>query len=179
CVYDWAFGTCFLWGDLPQIEGQMLQRFGHADFRKARQNEATLYAGYSGFVNYTRWDCDAHSKFIRGTQLFRVPRGQFQMNFDITEFKAVIKRWKECGIIQPYYPGIGSRFKSLVAKKDQDKLISGLFRVGHGPKSIFWYWEVNLKEEYYQDFMAADLAEGEKIYREEQFDLWPTESWHP
>ncbi|KAF9443705.1 hypothetical protein P691DRAFT_808464 [Macrolepiota fuliginosa MF-IS2] len=49
--------------------------------------------------------------------------------------------------------------------------------MGNGPKSIFWYWEVDLKEEYYQEFIAADLAEGEKIYREERFDLWPTESW--
>ncbi|KAF9439469.1 hypothetical protein P691DRAFT_807186 [Macrolepiota fuliginosa MF-IS2] len=49
--------------------------------------------------------------------------------------------------------------------------------MGHGHKSIFWYWEVNLKEEHYQDFMAVDLVEGEKIYREERFDLWPTESW--
>ncbi|KAF9441898.1 hypothetical protein P691DRAFT_790486 [Macrolepiota fuliginosa MF-IS2] len=128
CVYEWAFDACFQWGDLPEIEHQLLQRFGRANFRKVRQNQ-------------------------------------------------VIKRWKECRIIQPYHPTFGSRFKPLFAKKSQDKLISGLFRMGHGPGSNFWYWEVNLKEEYYQEFTAADLAEGEKIYREERFDLWPTESW--
>ncbi|KAF9442930.1 hypothetical protein P691DRAFT_441412 [Macrolepiota fuliginosa MF-IS2] len=176
CVYDWAFDTCFQWGDLPEIERQLLQCFGGADFRKAQQNQAMLYAGNSGFVGYIRWGCDAYSKFIRGTQLFRVPRDQFQKNFDVTEFKAVIKRWKECGIIQPYYPNIGSRLKSLIAKKSQYKLISRLYRMGHGLKSIFWYWELNSKEEYYQEFMTADLADGEKIYREERFDEWPTES---
>ncbi|KAF9444413.1 hypothetical protein P691DRAFT_778274 [Macrolepiota fuliginosa MF-IS2] len=179
CVYDWAFDICFWWGNLPEIERQLLERFGHADFRKARQNQVVLYAGYNGLVPCIRWDCYAHRKLIRGTQLFRVPRDQFQKNFDVTKFKAVTKRWKECGIIQPYHPNIGSRLKSLVAKKSQDKLISRLYRMGHGPKSIFWYWEINLKEEYYQEFMTADLADGERIYREERFDSWPTKSPQP
>ncbi|KAF9440178.1 hypothetical protein P691DRAFT_688526, partial [Macrolepiota fuliginosa MF-IS2] len=177
CVYDWAFDICFQWGDLPEIEHQLLQRFGRADFRKARQNQVMVFAGNDGFLGYVRWDCGAHSKVIRGTQLFRVPRDEFQKNFDVTEFKAVIKRWKEGGIIQPYHPNIGSRFKSFVAKKSQDTLISRLYRMGHGPKSIFWYWEINLKEEYYQDFMTADLADVERIYQEEWFDSWPTKPW--
>ncbi|KAF9442342.1 hypothetical protein P691DRAFT_714489 [Macrolepiota fuliginosa MF-IS2] len=179
CVYYWAFDVCFQYGDLPDIECQLLQRFSCADFHKARQNEVMLYAGYSGFVFRGRWGCDAHSKFIRGTQIFRTTQDKFRENFDVTKFEAVIKRWKECGVIQPYHRNLGSRFKSLIAKKSRGELISGLFRMGHGTKSIFWYWEVNFKEEYYQDFMAADLAEGEKIYREEQFDLWPTKSWRP
>ncbi|KAF9443810.1 hypothetical protein P691DRAFT_808315, partial [Macrolepiota fuliginosa MF-IS2] len=60
--------------------------------------------------------------------------------------------------------------------KSQGKLISGLYHIGHGPRSIFWYWEINSKEEYYQDFLAADLAERERAYQEEQFDLWLKES---
>ncbi|KAF9447439.1 hypothetical protein P691DRAFT_671520, partial [Macrolepiota fuliginosa MF-IS2] len=178
-VYYWAFDTCFQWGNLPEIEHQLLQHFGCADLRKARQNQAMLYAGHSNFGSYVCWNCDAYSKLIRGTRLFRVPRDQFQKNFDVTEFKAVIKRWKECGIIRPYHPNIGSRFKSLVAKKSLDRLISRLYRMGHGPKSIFWYWEIDLKEEYYQEFMTVDLADGERIYQEERFDLWPTEPWQP
>ncbi|KAF9440886.1 hypothetical protein P691DRAFT_800949 [Macrolepiota fuliginosa MF-IS2] len=59
----------------------------------------------------------------------------------------------------------------------QGKLISGLYCIGHGPRSIFWYWEINSKAEHYQQFLAADLAEGERAYQEEQFDLWPNESW--
>lgn len=44
--------------------------------------------------------------------------------------------------------------------------------MGHDSKSIFWYWEINLESGYYQEFRAIDLAEGERIYHEEQFDLW-------
>ncbi|KAF9449078.1 hypothetical protein P691DRAFT_703813 [Macrolepiota fuliginosa MF-IS2] len=174
CIYGWAFDTCSRFGASPKIESQLLQRFGCADFRKARQNQAMLYAGCRHFMAYTLWGCYGRRKIIRGTQLFHAPRDEFRENFDATKFKAKIKRWKECGIIQRYYPNFGSRFKSLVAKKYQDKLISGLFCVGHGPKSVFWYWEINLKEEYYQEFLATDLAEGEKTFRGE-WDLWLTE----
>ncbi|KAF9443699.1 hypothetical protein P691DRAFT_808462, partial [Macrolepiota fuliginosa MF-IS2] len=89
CVYEWAFDACFQWGSLPEIEHQFLQRFGRANFRKARQNQVMLYAGHSGFVFGGRWGCDGHFKFIRGTGLFRVPRGEFQKKFDIIKFKAV------------------------------------------------------------------------------------------
>ncbi|KAF9444985.1 hypothetical protein P691DRAFT_777890 [Macrolepiota fuliginosa MF-IS2] len=176
-VYDSAFETCFGFGRLPEIEHQLLQRFGCADFRKARRNEAMLYAGHSAFLKATRWNCRGPSKVTHGAQLFRVPGDHFQTWFDVVGFKAVIKRWKECGIIQPYYPNLTTRFKLLVSKKSQGKPMSGLYRVGRGPGSIFWYWEIDSKEEYYQQFLAADLPEGERAYREEQFDLWPKESW--
>ncbi|KAF9449068.1 hypothetical protein P691DRAFT_774917 [Macrolepiota fuliginosa MF-IS2] len=174
-IYDWAFDVCFDFGDLPEIERPLLQRFGRANFRTSRQNNAMVPAGHSGFLNSTRWNCRGHSKVTHGAQVFRIPRDQFQTWFDVAEFKATIKRWKECKIIQPYYPNFTSRFKSLVPTKPQGRVISGLYRLGHGPKSIFWYWEIDSKEEYYQEFLAADLAEGERAYREERFDLWPKE----
>ncbi|KAF9443407.1 hypothetical protein P691DRAFT_643682, partial [Macrolepiota fuliginosa MF-IS2] len=163
-VSDRAFDACFGLGCLPEIERQLLQRFGRANFRIFRQGEAMLYAGYSGVLNTRCWNCDGHSKVTQRARLFRILRDQFQTWFDVVQFKATIKRWKECGIIQSYYPNLASWFKSLVLKKSQDKLISKLYRVGHGPKSIFWCFEINFKEEYYQEFRAADLAEGEQIY---------------
>ncbi|KAF9442825.1 hypothetical protein P691DRAFT_810045 [Macrolepiota fuliginosa MF-IS2] len=177
CVYDWAFNTCFNFGDDPVIERRLLRRFGHANFRKLRRGEAILLAGLDGLVGYPRWNCAGYCKATHGTRLFRVLRDEFQENFDVIEFKAVIKRWKECGIIQRYHPKFSSRFKSLVPGKPTDKPVSKLYRMGHGPKPIFWYWEINFKEGYYLDFLTADLAEGESICREERFDLWPTESW--
>ncbi|KAF9441426.1 hypothetical protein P691DRAFT_812796, partial [Macrolepiota fuliginosa MF-IS2] len=103
-VYDWAFETCFDFDRFPEIERQLLQRFGRTDFRKAQQNEAILYAGHSGFMRVARWNCRGPLKVTHGAQLFRVPPDQFQTRFDVVEFKAAIKRWEECGIIQPYYP---------------------------------------------------------------------------
>ncbi|KAF9451467.1 hypothetical protein P691DRAFT_807829 [Macrolepiota fuliginosa MF-IS2] len=178
-IYDRAFDACIQLGELPEIEHQLLQRFSRADFRKAQLNRAMLFAGHSGFLGCLSWGCDGHRKYISETQLFRIPRDEFRENFDVTRFKAAIKRWKECGMIQPYHPNLGSQLKSLITKKSRGKLISELFCVGHGPKSVFWYWEINLKEEYYRDFRTSNLVEGERIYREEKFDLWPTESLFP
>ncbi|KAF9454272.1 hypothetical protein P691DRAFT_845089 [Macrolepiota fuliginosa MF-IS2] len=165
-VYDWTFEDCFHFSSFPEIEPQSLERFGHADFRKARQNETMLYGG--GLTNIQHRDYFGHARDIHRILLSRIPRDGFQ-RFDVIKFRAKIKRWKECRIAQPYYPNFASRFKSLIPKF-QDKLISGLCRLGHGPKSIFWYWEINFESEYYQEFLATDLAKGERIYRE-QFDL--------
>ncbi|KAF9445802.1 hypothetical protein P691DRAFT_734370 [Macrolepiota fuliginosa MF-IS2] len=175
-VYDWTFMTCFSFGHVPDIEIQSLQRFSHADFRKFQENRTMLYAGHGGWLASVRWGWCADVKVISRTQLFRVPPVEFR-NIDVAEFKAGVKRWEKCGIIQPYYPNFTSWFKSFFPRNSQDKVISGLYRMGHGPKSVFWYWEINFEEEYYQDYVAADLAEGERIYREERFDLWPKKSW--
>ncbi|KAF9442582.1 hypothetical protein P691DRAFT_681180, partial [Macrolepiota fuliginosa MF-IS2] len=173
-IYEWAFETCFYFGSLPQIEHQLLQRFGHINFRKARQNKAMVLGGDGGFLRSARWGCRGYLKMIHRTQLFRTTQDQFQARFNVVEFKAAIELWKECGIIEPRYPNLTSRFKSVIPRKSQGNVISGLYRIGHGPKSVLWYWEINLKEEYYQEFLAADLAEGERVYRGERFDLWPT-----
>ncbi|KAF9445558.1 hypothetical protein P691DRAFT_777489 [Macrolepiota fuliginosa MF-IS2] len=173
-VYDWAFGICFRVGSLPEIERQLLERFGHVDFRKARQNEAMVSTKYSGFMVSVRWHCLGYFKMIYRTQLFRTLQDKFRILFDVAKFRVTIKRWEKCGVIEPHYPNLTSRFKSLVPKKSQGNVISGLYRIGHGPKSLFWYWKINLKEEYYQEFWAVDLDEGERVYRDEQFDLWPT-----
>ncbi len=45
--------------------------------------------------------------------------------------------------------------------------------MGRGERSIFWYWEVNHKSQYYREFRSIDLAEGETRFQEEDFDSWP------
>ncbi len=44
--------------------------------------------------------------------------------------------------------------------------------MGRGENSIFWYWEINYKLQYYRDFHAIDLVEGEKRFQGENFELW-------
>jgi hypothetical protein len=38
--------------------------------------------------------------------------------------------------------------------------------------STFWYWYLDAEMRYYRDFETVDLAEGEKIFREEDFQAW-------
>lgn len=78
--------------------------------------------------------------------------------------------------MRPYYPDYTSWFKSFFCVEPCGQVISGLYCVGHGVKSYFWYWEVNFEAGYYQDFKAVDLAVAKEVYREERFDLWD-EAW--
>ena len=45
--------------------------------------------------------------------------------------------------------------------------------MGHGEKSIFWYWEIDYKLGHYREFQTIDLAKGQKRFREENFSAWP------
>ena len=45
--------------------------------------------------------------------------------------------------------------------------------MGHGEKSIFWYWEIDYQSGHYRDFRTIDLPKGEKKFRGENFDAWP------
>ncbi|KAF9441166.1 hypothetical protein P691DRAFT_766631 [Macrolepiota fuliginosa MF-IS2] len=174
CVYDWVSSSCFEFIRHPGVEPQLMRHFGRADFRKAQENMTVVFAEHSALLGSWSWGYRGKCKYIRGTCLFRTLLSTFQ-TFDVVGFNAMIKRFQKYGIIQPYHPNFTSRFKSLVPKKFQDKYISGLYRIGHGPKSCFWYWEINFEAGYYREFMSPDLAEGRRIYEEERFDLWDGE----
>ncbi|KAF9446884.1 hypothetical protein P691DRAFT_732444 [Macrolepiota fuliginosa MF-IS2] len=176
CVYVWAFSSCFGYICYPGIEPQLIRHFGRVDFRKGHEGRMMLFAEHSAPLHNWSWNYRGNSKYFRGTRLFRILPNEFQ-RFDAVAFNAMIKNFQKYGIIRPYYPNFPAWFKSLIPKKLQDKHTSGLYRIGRGPKSCFWYWEINFKAGYYQEFMALDLAEGKRIYEEEQFDLWNEEDW--
>lgn len=88
-----------------------------------------------------------------------------------------IEEQQQAGIIQPYSPQCSrsSEFKSSLGENQRSKVESGLYLVGHDFKAIFWFWEVFYGRGEYREFRTANLAEGEKIYRRERFDLWELE----
>ncbi|KAF9446793.1 hypothetical protein P691DRAFT_776618 [Macrolepiota fuliginosa MF-IS2] len=174
CVYDWVSNGCLFLVCYPGIEPQLMRHFGQVDFRKIQEGAIMLFSGNSTPLSSWSWNYHGDSKFIDKTRLFRILPNEFQ-TFDVVEFNAMIKKFQKYEIIQPYYPNFISRFKSLIPGGFQDKRTSGLYRIGHGPKSCFWYWEINFKAGCYQDFRAPNLAEGRRIYEEERFDLWDKE----
>ncbi|KAF9443641.1 hypothetical protein P691DRAFT_808682 [Macrolepiota fuliginosa MF-IS2] len=87
----------------------------------------------------------------------------------------MVERMQEAGVIQSCHRSLSSRFKSLFQRGSRDRFISGLYSMGHGPKSYFWYWEVDFDARYYREFRVIDLANGERMFREEPFNLWPEE----
>lgn len=88
----------------------------------------------------------------------------------------MVKQRKLANVIQRYPLKWSARVKSLFHNKPREHFESALYRMGHNEKSIFWYWEINYELGYYRAFETIELAEGEKIFREEDFTSWPKET---
>src|ERR1700742_2187586 len=85
----------------------------------------------------------------------------------------MVKRRKQANVIQQYHPKLSSRVKFIFRDKTQRRFESALYRMGHGDKSVFWYWEINYELGRYREFRTINLAAGEKRFGEEDFDAWP------
>lgn len=84
----------------------------------------------------------------------------------------MVRQRKQANVIQRYYPKWYSRIRSLFRNKNQERFESVLYRVGQGEKSIFWYWKIDYESRYYTDLQTINLADGEKRFREEDFEMW-------
>lgn len=84
----------------------------------------------------------------------------------------MVKQRKQADVIQRYQPNWSSRFKFRFRNKTQGHFESALYCMGHGDKSIFWYWEIDSKLGHYREFRTIDLAKGQKRFREEDFGAW-------
>ncbi len=86
----------------------------------------------------------------------------------------MVKRRKEAGLIQRYHPNLTYQLKLKLSRfKPRAQFETALYRVGCDKKSMFWYWEIDYKLGHYRHFRTIDLAEGEKLFREEDFASWP------
>ncbi|KAF9444073.1 hypothetical protein P691DRAFT_363226 [Macrolepiota fuliginosa MF-IS2] len=163
--------TCLDLISIPLLNPRVLQQFKDADSRKTLHLTTVLY-GHGQLMSTTLFGCQSYARSIPGTQLIRQLPHEFS-RFDIHRFEKLIERLRQMGIIWTYQHSLAS-FMSSLPTKSQEQRISGLYCIGNGPKSIFWYWEIDFQAKYYQEFRTIDLAEGARIYREERFDLWPT-----
>lgn len=69
-------------------------------------------------------------------------------------------------------PDFMTGWRSRLRGKSRAGIYSGLYTKGYGEKKTFWYWELNLELRFYQEFESGCLVEGEKAYREEDFETW-------
>jgi hypothetical protein len=83
-----------------------------------------------------------------------------------------ISKLERAQVIQQYHPGSTSLELPLFRYDSDGNALSGLYIKGRGQMSTFWYWFLDPEMRYYREFETADLAEGERIFKEENFDLW-------
>jgi len=65
-------------------------------------------------------------------------------------------------IIGPHVPLFGSSrvsaFLHILFRKKSVRRCNGLYKVGHGEKSVIWYWEFNMEKRYFHQFRTIDYA---------------------
>jgi len=49
---------------------------------------------------------------------------------------------------------------------------SGLYKLGHGGKSIIWYWEFDMEKRYFHQFKTIDYAAAVQFYEASKFTMW-------
>jgi len=79
-------------------------------------------------------------------------------------------------VIQPYVPLFGSSRASallhILSRKKSVKRNSGLYKYGHGEKSIIWYWEFDVEKRYFHQFKTIDYAAAVRFYKANKFTIW-------
>jgi len=49
---------------------------------------------------------------------------------------------------------------------------SGLYKLGHGKKSVIWYWEFDMQRQYFHQFKTIDYAAAVEFYVANKFTMW-------
>jgi len=80
----------------------------------------------------------------------------------------VVNNLEKAKVIRPYVPFFGSsRASALLHTLSRTKSVrrnSGLYKLGHGEKSVIWYWEFDVKKRYFHQFKTIDYAAAAEFY---------------
>ena len=92
----------------------------------------------------------------------------------------MVNKLEKAGVIRRYHPLFGSsRATTLVytlSRKSSVRGNSGLYKFGHGKKSIIWYWEFDMEKRYYHQFQTIDYRAAVEFYKANKFTLWQEEN---
>jgi len=88
----------------------------------------------------------------------------------------VVKKWEKAKIARPYIPLLGSsRVSALLhtcSRKNSVRKNSGLYKLGHGEKSVIWYWEFDVEKQYFHQFRTTDYAAAAEFYKANKHTMW-------
>ncbi|KXN92929.1 hypothetical protein AN958_08370 [Leucoagaricus sp. SymC.cos] len=91
------------------------------------------------------------------------------------------EKLKKLNVIKPYHPNFLSTVTSIprvFSQWRELKKTSRRYKMGHGDKAIYWYWEFDMEQKCYHEFLALNFEEAMKIYETEKFKMWE-EDWVP
>ncbi|KXN85217.1 hypothetical protein AN958_11492 [Leucoagaricus sp. SymC.cos] len=84
--------------------------------------------------------------------------------FSPATFLETITNLEKFGVLRAYHPRLPSHFASAyqtVASKLKPRTRrDGLYKLGHGNKSVIWYWEFDMKKRYYRELWTVDFKKA-------------------
>jgi len=76
-------------------------------------------------------------------------------------------------VIRPYVPLFGSSRASallhILSRKNSVRSNSGLYKVGHGEKSVVWF---DVNKRYLHQFKTIDYEAAVEFYEANKFTMW-------
>jgi hypothetical protein len=93
----------------------------------------------------------------------------------------LVERYEIIDVARPYHPKLPSPLASTphaFSRREPSGKSSGLYELGHGEKSMIWFWEFDTDIGYFHEFRTVDFEEAMKIYEKSKFDMWD-KSWEP
>ncbi|KAJ3563197.1 hypothetical protein NP233_g9095 [Leucocoprinus birnbaumii] len=141
----------------------LLRKYASCDFRKALYIRTALCQQTVPIPDYVQYGQSGYAKVTSGALLWR--RHSIDFATYVDEFTKMIHRHLEAGILH-------QSDHIVQTPEPRDRLISGLYIRGQGSKSTFWYWEIDLDSQSYQEVQMFDLEYGMQIYKKESFEDW-------
>ncbi|XP_006455325.1 hypothetical protein AGABI2DRAFT_209759 [Agaricus bisporus var. bisporus H97] len=168
-----AMGGILLDGFFPydNLDNQLLSRLGHMDHRKQLSIQSFMFFKPNVLKSGWNFHFKCSMKTVQETILCSTIDRDI-LAFDAESFRKGISRLEAAQVIRRHQPS-STTLELPIFRCDSDgNALSGLYIKGWGQMSTFWYWILDPEMKYYRDFETADLAEGERIFREESFELW-------
>ncbi|KAF5360973.1 hypothetical protein D9756_004482 [Leucocoprinus leucothites] len=129
-----------------------------------RANEFTIF---SRLEDYTEFDPDTFLAVCLSTNSVR----GYQL-----KHQQMVDKLESARVIRPYHPQLGSsRAASVlhtISRQKRSSIKSGLYKLGHGDKSVIWFWEFDTEKQYFHQFGTVNYEEAMAFYKVEKFTMW-------
>lgn len=170
------------------VDNQLLSKFALVDHRTHLSIQSSWLVSPNVLTSGSIFGLSCIIKNVRGTTLCSATRHDM-LTYDAERFRKVslistlfevmlqvslqgVSRLEAALVIQRYQPNSTVLGLPLFRCDPNENLLSGLYVKGRGQMSTFWYWILDPEMRYYRAFETVDLEEGEKIFQEENFELW-------
>lgn len=134
----------------------LYKRLSEWNFRKSYRVRQCAHGLF--IIKPLQWGCKVQIDWVKRVELLTLRDPEFA-KFDVLRFKKMVEDQLRGGLLH-------ESTQTSSRKIDEQFCQSGLFILGQGKKSVFWYWEIDFKEKVYREFHAPNLDEGMNAFEQ-------------